>query len=178
MTRGPWFSLCSGRRFHPWSPQAEDIHIEDIAGALSKLCRFNGHCLEFYSVAEHSVHTSYQVPAELALCALLHDATEAYIGDLITPIKKNIPAFEEVESIVWLAIAARFNLPWILPPEVYAADRTMLLIEARDLLHPVGEPKPWGHANPPITPVTLGNWTARVAEEKFLSRFHELVQTG
>ena len=88
----------TGRQFFPLTPRQEDIDIEDIAHSLSRLCRFNGHCKSFYSVAEHSYRISYIVPPEFALWGLLHDAGEAYLSDLPRPIKHQIPEFIEIEE--------------------------------------------------------------------------------
>ncbi len=80
--RGDWIQVRSGRKFHPLDPRPEDVDINDIAHALSNLCRFTGHCTDFYSVAQHSVIASQIVPPASALAALLHDASEAYMGDI------------------------------------------------------------------------------------------------
>lgn len=176
-----FFTLASGQNFWPFAPKKEDIHIKDIALALSNLCRFNGHCHRFYCVAEHSIHVSNSVPPEHALAGLLHDATEAYVGDMIRPIKKYIPAFEALEEGVWLAIADRFGLAVDLPPSVKYADDAVLKAEARDLLLPFGTPKfDFIVAEPPaglsvfdpergIEPMP-----PMVAEAAFLARFASL----
>lgn len=81
-----------------------DYHLDDIATSLAKQCRFNGHCDGFYSVAEHAILVSRLVPSYLALPALLHDAAEAYLGDLITPLKRQCPNYERLENILQAAI--------------------------------------------------------------------------
>lgn len=173
-----WFTLYSGARFYPFRDNLQaSIDIHDIATALSKLCRFNGHCRLFYSVAEHSVHCSKYVSPENALAALLHDATEAYVGDLIRPIKRFMPDFEELEARIWESIAHKFGLPLDLPEEVHEADNSVLMAEARDLLYPVGElkfsylnasPPPGLNVNDPLLPAQ--------AQELFLTRFEELTR--
>ncbi len=176
-----WFTLASGRRFRPFAPRVEDIHIEDIALSLSNLCRFSGHCHKFYSVAEHSVHCSEVVPEEFAFAALMHDATEAYVGDVITPIKKYLRDFESLEEEVWRTICDKFELEFELPSSVRWADLAVLKAEARDLLAPFGEPKfEQINVEPPeglhIWNSELGiePWTPEVARYRFLRRFYEL----
>jgi len=88
--QGEWMETWSGVRFYPLDPRPEEVNIEDIANALSKMCRFGGHSRQFYSVAEHSLWVSYRVPPWLALAGLLHDAHEAYVGDMIRPVKNSI----------------------------------------------------------------------------------------
>jgi len=85
-----WIQTISGRKFPLAEPDPNQIDIEDIAHALSMLCRFNGHCTQFYSVAEHSMHVSHEISNDLALAGLLHDAAEAYLGDVPSPLKKEL----------------------------------------------------------------------------------------
>jgi hypothetical protein len=87
--KGDWMQTYTGRQFWPIDPRADEIDIVDIAHALSQQCRFAGHCKSFYSVATHSWHTSNVCNSENALWGLLHDAAEAYLVDLPTPIKGN-----------------------------------------------------------------------------------------
>jgi 5'-deoxynucleotidase YfbR-like HD superfamily hydrolase len=134
--RGEWFLSVKGRQLYPFDMRPEDVDIEEIAHALSMLCRFNGHCREFYSVAQHSVLIAQALPPDLALVGLLHDATEAYCGDMIRPLKRSMPAYREVEDRIWSVIAERFGLPQELPPDVKEADTRMLQTERRDLLAP------------------------------------------
>jgi 5'-deoxynucleotidase YfbR-like HD superfamily hydrolase len=176
-----WFTLASGRRFRPFDPRPEDIEVEDIALALSNICRFSGHCHRFYSVAEHSVHCSEVVPPEFAFAALMHDTTEAYVGDMIRPIKKFDPIFSEIEELVWGAICEKYRLPLELPSIVKWADDAVLKAEARDLLVPFGEPKfDQIKVDPPDglhiwrPDLNIAPWSPDIACERFLARFHEL----
>lgn len=167
----------TGRRFDLRMPRASEVDIEDIAHSLAHLCRFNGHTRDFYSVAQHSFFVSGVVPPEHALVGLLHDATEAYVGDLISPIKRMVPRYQRLEAEVWTAIAARFGLSLALPREVAEADELLLATEIRDLLTPciaplwlerVGElPAPMPGSITALGPVE--------AKRLFLARYRELV---
>lgn len=85
--RQPFIRTVSGRYVNLLDPDPSTICIEDIAYHLSNICRFTGACVPFYSVAKHSVVVSYLCPPEVALQGLLHDATEAYLGDIASPLK-------------------------------------------------------------------------------------------
>lgn len=125
-----------GHYFNFMDPQNSEITITDIAHGLSNICRFNGHVKSFYSVAQHSVAVSLLVPAEYALVGLLHDATEAYIGDVTRPLKRMIPGYTRIERLVEKAIFDRFGLELPLPQCVKEADVIMLRTEQRDLMAP------------------------------------------
>lgn len=89
--------------FNPVNPTSGDILIDDIAHALSMMTRANGHFREFYSVARHSINCAYEAKnrgysVKVQLMCLLHDAAEAYIGDMTRPLKINIPFFSEIEK--------------------------------------------------------------------------------
>jgi hypothetical protein len=131
---GDWMQVGSGP-FWPLDPRPEEIHIHDIAVALSNLCRFGGHVREFYSVAQHSVHVAALCGPEDALWGLLHDASEAYLGDIIRPLKRQecFAEYRAAEERLMAAICARFDLPREMPESVRRADEIMLATEARDL---------------------------------------------
>ena len=169
-----WIQTFTGRKFRPLDPKQEDFDIKDIAHALSLLCRFNGHCLRFYSVAEHSVRVSRILPDELKLWGLLHDAGEAYTTDLPRPVKGQIPQFRMIEDRVLEVACQRFGLSWPMPPAVKEADNRLLATESRDLMAP--HPDDWGLVDPPlpekIDPITI----PAEAEILFLSEFETLVK--
>lgn len=125
---------ATGKSFDLYQPDPERIDPRDISHALAHLCRFNGHTREFYSVAQHSVLVAELVPEEHKLAALLHDATEAYIGDMVRPLKQWMHAYQDVEDWLWTCVCARFDLDTELPTDVHRADLIALATERRDLM--------------------------------------------
>jgi len=166
-----WIQTYTGKAFRPLDPSPGSIDIRDIAHALSLLCRFNGHCLQYYSVAEHSVRVSQLVPAEHALWGLLHDAAEAYLSDLPRPVKRQVPEFVSFEDDLLRVIMRHFELPWPMPAAVKAADDTLLATEMRDLM--AAAPQPWGLDTPPLPQRIVPQGPAQ-AEQAFLKRYSEL----
>lgn len=136
-----WILTNSGQRFDLLEPRAAMVHPQDIAHSLSMQCRFNGHCGTFYSVAQHSYLVADLVPVEHQLVALLHDAAEAYIGDIVSPLKQAFPELRQAEHHIWHAICARFDIDPVLPPCVHDADMVALATERRDLM--VDHPDQW-----------------------------------
>jgi uncharacterized protein len=117
------------------NPDPETIEIRSIAAALSKICRFGGHCPYFYSVAEHCIHAvdlarSEGYAGEPLIAILLHDATEAYLGDMVKPLKMNMPQYVELEQRMESAISLAFGIDfdrW--KPLIKRFDRGMLKAE-------------------------------------------------
>ena len=184
---GDWFQTYSGKKFYVLDPRPEDICIEDIAHSLSMLCRFNGHCEEFYSVAQHSVFVSEIVdsmvapafsPPEARLCALLHDAAEAYLGDMIRPLKRSLgPEFkraeERVQTAIHQALMPRLaEAPELLMHEIKRADEVALATEKRDMVKE-GEGT-WKINARPHDCRSLTSWSPELAEEQFLGRYFRL----
>lgn len=137
---GSWFTTRSGVSFHPLDPRPEEILIDDIAHALSNVCRFGGHCSSHYSVGQHSILVSRYLGQrhgdQFARYGLLHDAAEAYMGDFIRPIKKLMPAYKEAEDILLRMLLVKFGLDPNMPEEVKHADNVILACEMRDLMVP------------------------------------------
>ncbi|WP_236217071.1 phosphohydrolase [Pseudomonas rhodesiae] len=133
-----WILTQSCQQFDLLRPTAAMIKPVDIAHALSRLCRFNGHTRAHYSVAQHSLIVASLVPTEHQLVALLHDAPEAYIGDMTRPLKTVMPEYQYVENQIWLAVCERFDIQIDLPACVKEADMVALATERRDLMpeHP------------------------------------------
>lgn len=142
--------------------------IQDIAHALSHLCRFTGHCQRFYSVAEHSINVCNLLPKHLKLQGLLHDATEAYLGDVNTPLKSLLPEYKKIEENLRKSIFKFYNLPLELPQEVHDADYEMLCREWYRLM-------PEKYLFVPKQIVDLPTMTSYQAEETFLDMYYEFI---
>jgi uncharacterized protein len=177
MTRRPrlgdWTETYSGHQFWALDPDPEDVHIEDIAHALSQLCRFGGHCRDFYSVAQHAVLVSRIVPPTDALWGLLHDAAEAYVVDVPRPLKhlSQFKGYRAIERLVMITICHRFNLVSFIQPEsVTKADDQALATEARDLMK---QHYDWRLTATPL-PDPIQPCPPAEAEQAFLARFKEL----
>lgn len=137
-----WIETRSGKRVSVQNPQPDQFDIKDIAYALSNTCRFNGHCAGFYSVAEHSVVVALRLPPELRLAGLLHDATEAYLGDIPSPIKQFLPDYANIEGRFDSAIKQAFSLYNIGVDEyklIKQADHDALFTEAHFLIPSQGK---------------------------------------
>jgi len=136
-----FIQTLSGKHFDYLNAQTDDVDIEDIATALSNICRFAGHLPEFYSVAQHSVLCSQIVPQEYAFEALMHDAAEAYCQDIPAPLKRLLPDYRRIETLVDDLIRSKFGLPLHQSDLVKYADLIMLATERRDL--EIDDGTPW-----------------------------------
>ena len=174
VTKDEWILTISGRHVELTDPSPDAIDIHDIAVGLSRECRFSGQCRTFYSVAQHSVLASLIVPLEYALEALLHDATEAFIKDLPSPLKGMLPEYRRIERILDRTIRRKFDLPDTMSAPVREADRVLLSTEKRDLMP--HDPRPWVllDGTQPL-PSPIVPWSSGVAMERFLYRFDELI---
>ena len=168
----PWIQTRSGKRFDYADIKPEMIDIEDIAFALSNLCRYVGH-VPFYSVAEHSLLVSFVVPEENALQGLLHDASEAYTGDVPRPLKTMCPELRKIEAEIEKVIAGVFKLDLLMPLVVRKVDDRMLITEQEALFREhVDEPVVKGESLPFVG---ISCFPPEKAREFFLQRFYELI---
>lgn len=154
----------SGVLFDVFNPQDKDIKINDIIHALSNLCRYGGHCPEFYSVAQHSVLCSYygRTPKE-CLELLMHDASEAYLVDLPRPIKKMLPDYIKAEDSLLDCIFKKFGLIFPLTKYVHKIDNEMLNYE-------------WGYFKNNEKNLEFDYWTPRKSKSRFISRYNQLIK--
>ncbi len=118
------------------NPDPYQIDLDDVATGLANVCRFSGQLSEFYSVAQHCLMVAAKAPAHLKAHALLHDAAEAFMGDVPRPVKLLCPQYKDVEAAMELAIRMRFQLDPLSEEQekrLKEIDQRALLTEARDL---------------------------------------------
>jgi 5'-deoxynucleotidase YfbR-like HD superfamily hydrolase len=164
-----------GGRLHLLDPKPHEIDPRDIARGLAFQCRYTGQCSHFYSVAQHSVLCAEMAEKDgadlnTAQVMLLHDATEAYIGDMNRPLKSALPEYQDIEHKLWLAIALRFCLLPDMPAAVKDIDKRMLAIE-KAALCPNAEEWP---GVPEVKVESFFAWEPNYALMKFGAKFHEL----
>lgn len=171
--RGPTIMLTSGRYFDFEDPGACEFLITDVAHSLSNLCRFTGHCSEFYSVAQHCVLVSYAVPPEHALKGLMHDSAEAFIGDVSKPLKILLPDYAVIEGRVEEAVFSRFGLAAPFPPSIKQGDLTLLRTEQRDVMRADSDVWALANGSAPL-PGRIKPLAPEAARREFIRRFEEL----
>lgn len=166
----------SGRWFDVLKPEDYEYDIEEIAHALSNLCRYTGHVNRFYSVAEHSVLVSRLLPNNLALAGLLHDASEAYVGDVASPLKKLIPEYQTIEERVQTAICAYFKVTYPFPVEVHEADKRMYWQERQEIANNGVKDTLWHQDLRAARKVSATGMAPHMAKRMFLARYKELTK--
>lgn len=179
--RGDWMQVFTGGRFWPLDPRPDEIHIEDVAHALAQVCRYQGHTSRFYSVAEHSLlmagaAAERGLGPEQQLQALMHDAAEAYICDVVRPVKLHITGYQDAEARVEEVIRRRFGLLAAgKTPEVDELDRLILFDESTALLRQWAAGG-WAYMWAPGLGVDVVGLAPGAAEAAFLETFHRLYQ--
>ena len=157
------------KKFNPFKIDPNTICIEDIAHALSMLCRFAGHCEPFYTVCEHSIWMS-MLAKKHKLKALIHDGSEAFLVDLPKPVKRHLKDYQKIEKNVQSAVYKKYGLDDSTPQEVSTLDHNMCYTEAKQL----GLQKlDWGW-NADELDIKLKCLSPKQAEKAFLKRFNEL----
>lgn len=168
-------TTSSGKFFDILKPEEYEFDIEEIATALSNLCRYTGHVNRFYSVAEHSVLVSRIVPERLALAGLLHDASEAYLGDVSSPLKKLLPDYKTIEERVQRAIASKFELGNdIDDPAVHEADKRMYWQERQSIADNGVRDKLWHQDLRATRKAEAIGMSPLMARRMFIKRYREL----
>ena len=172
---GDWVQTYRGKKFWPLDPRAEEIDIIDIAHALSMTCRFGGHSNIFYSVAEHSCHVHDILPPEHKRAGLLHDGSESYISDIVSPAKKFMPEYRSIEDRIQRVISEKYGLTYPYDPAIKDADVAVLVAEQEQIMGK--PPEPWLHM-PPAADIKCQGWQPNRAKMEFLYRFSRLYGEG
>ena len=165
----PEILLHSGRYLNLLEPSGK-INIRDISHALSNICRFGGHVREFYSVAQHSVYVSRITES---LEGLLHDAAEAFIGDVSSPLKQLLPEYKAIERRLEQFIFEQFGLTYPMPDVVKQADLIRLATE-EDQLMPDHDDEWEIIKGVRILGVPIPLWTPWQADLNFMRRYEQL----
>lgn len=168
-------TTVSGRFYDLLLPQDYDYDIEEIAHALSNLCRYTGHVNRFYSVAEHSVLVSRIVPVDFALCGLLHDASEAFLGDVSSPLKKLLPDYKRIEENVEKSIARYFGIPFPFPKEIHEADKRMYWQERQEIADNGIRDALWHQDLRATRKVEAKGMAPHMARRMFMTRYREII---
>lgn len=200
MSRGTWMqTFPRGRKLDLLRPRVEDVHVDDVVHHIARLCRFTGGVRPaIYSVAEHCVRVSHAVEAHYValdpekyptplvraecMAALVHDAAEAYTGDVSTPLKRamrelsatGVSAFDDISGRVERVVAEYFGAMYPWSPVVEHFDQVLCATEKRDLLAP--EPEPWVLRAEPL-PDVICAMSVDAAREHWLDRF-DLLRTS
>jgi 5'-deoxynucleotidase YfbR-like HD superfamily hydrolase len=189
-----WQRMLSGRRLDLLDPSPLDIEVSDIAHGLARVARWNGQTsgAHIFSVAQHTLLVEAVLRKQhpridhwVRLAAMVHDAPEYVIGDMISPFKAVIGgSYKLVEKRILSAIHIRFGLPAVLPADIEqkikAADMGAAYLEATHLAgFSVAEAKRLFGRDPKLPPAIQGDyvtpWSATKAEKQFLARFKTLL---
>jgi uncharacterized protein len=177
MTMPTTITTASGREFDLLVPAG--FTISEIAHALSHICRFSGHSRLHYSVAQHSVMVSYLSGHRHALAGLLHDAHEAYVGDVASPLKALLPDYRALEHRIEAAVRRHFGVAVTTPLEVKHADQIALATEQRDLMARPEGGYWWEHtADVRPSHLMVVPLPAELARKAFMARFAELTRAA
>jgi len=182
-----WIETRSGVQFNLSDPRADDIYINDIAHGLSLLCRYVGQCRQFYSVAEHSILCSKMaedegLPVSVQLACLLHDAAEAYLGDLSGPLKallrdSGADLLDLLESAMMSVVLEGLGLEGKcrFTSDVERIDKAMLAVEVGCLMESRGQwlPSDWPQAGPTCRVI---GYPQESVEAMFLGRYVDLAR--
>jgi 5'-nucleotidase len=175
--KSEYIRTFTGAKFYPLDPDPDFVRIEDIAHSLSLVCRWAGHVPHFYSVALHSIHVSRMVDSGQALAALLHDASEAYLGDMAKPVKLDMPDYNLAENRLMSTIALALGFDFPLTDQVKKADAAALFLEGVHFF-PNTAVNDLPYTEPPFRTRwdldVYQNYTHREAEYFFLAEYRKL----
>lgn len=169
-------SLLNGGFFDYETPERSEYSVKDIALGLSHTARFSGQTDRPYYVAQHCVLVSKMVDPQHSLAALLHDATEAFMADIPSPLKKLLPGYVELEKRAEADMCKRFGVAFPFHPSIKEADNLIFEVERRDM-----QPKIYEQEQHMTHKVVQGMnriiaWDARTSYLNYLRRFEELTK--
>jgi hypothetical protein len=173
-----WVETHKGLRAELPDLPAAMVDIYDIAHSLANQCRYNGHCARYYSVAQHSVLAADLLKpdgARPAMLGLLHDAAEAYIGDVTRPVKALLPDVRRIEQAVQRRILSAMEIDDPTEAEsdrVQWADEVLLATEAMRLMPSAG--RDWALSHEPRPELLVDCWSPPVAQRRFLGTYFSL----
>ena len=178
-TTSPWAHTINGGKMPLLNPTIDHVFVMDIAEALSKQCRFNGQMTSFYSVAQHSCIVMNLLPDEIKPYGLLHDAHEAYMGDITSPVKSAINEIgslrainkitRNLDEVIHRAFGLKFPIPNDIKQLIHHADMTALATEKRDLI----QNDTWDQILPSAANFKIKPWAWPTALEKFIEAVFE-----
>jgi hypothetical protein len=152
----------SGIEMNVFDPTPDMIDIKDIAHALSNVCRFGGHCRNFYSVAQHSIYCYELADYECdKLGALMHDASEAYLYDFPKPIKEGLEFYKSLENNLMIVISKKFGFEFPILPEIKSIEKELFKIEWDNLMNKNS-----------LSSHILKCWNPKKSEKMFLNAFN------
>lgn len=176
ITLNQGIELLNGKMFDFMNPDPDAMSIEEFAHVGSNICRFAGHVRYFYPLTQHLLNTSLIVAPGHEKPALLHDKSEGYTNDIVTPLKIQVPLFKEIETKIEAGESARYGVPYPFSPEVKLADLQMLAIE-KHILKPssshwaILDGIEWEHL---LDRVIMSPMTPDMAKRAFLQRWEEV----
>jgi hypothetical protein len=176
MSRSCWIETFTGVKFDILDPQPEMVRIEDIAHALSQVNRFGGHGRFPYPVSQHCRLGSYVIEEEFALDFLGHDSPEAYVGDMVRPLKHFSVAGDEyrkVEDKIRLVICDALGFRKVEPPQVKVVDNAMLYAEKEQIMFGVEWDYKWADSDKPAD-VRIVETSFQDNKRLFLERYYQL----
>lgn len=169
---------ATGKYFNFLAPEDHEYDVEEIAHALSHICRYTGHCDKFYSVAQHSVLVSRVLPKPFKRAGLLHDRSEAYLTDISSPLKALLPDYKALEARTEHASAIQLGVPFPDHPNVKEADLRMLMTEVRDIMTQrlinLDPDIKWPDYEP--YKFKVRPWTPKRAKREFLDAYERLTK--
>jgi hypothetical protein len=166
---GNWMQVYSGGCFYPLDPRPEDVHIGDIAHSLAHQCRYAGHSMRFYSIAEHCCHIHDAIEDEHKFAALMHDAAEAYLVDVPRPVKPYLTEYRGIEENIERVIFKKFGLPFPFHVRVKQLDNSIIVDEKAALMYECDQD--WYLIGFEPLGVEIECWTPERAKAAFLNRF-------